>query len=85
MPKILLCNVASAAPEICCKKNIRLVTAGPRRMCGAMARSEPNPKLRAKLADPQPTHLRVTQMSVCYGRSPSPEKGPDVRPCSWIL
>lgn len=42
-----------------------------------MDRSEPNPKLGAKLADPQPAHLRVTQISVCYCRSQSPEKGPD--------
>lgn len=46
-------------------------------MCGATDRSEPNPKLRAKPADPQPTHLRVTQISGCYCRSLSPGKGYD--------
>lgn len=54
-----------------------LVTAGPRRMCRATDRSEPNPELRAKPADLRPAHPRVTQISVCYCRSLSPGKGYD--------
>lgn len=46
-------------------------------MCGVTDRSEPNPELRAKPADLQPTHLRVTQIRVCYCRSLSPGKGYD--------